>query len=50
MRKVITKTKIGTMTSYITTPEEREEARKQLFEIMDRIYERTMKMKRRSKH
>lgn len=40
MRKEVTKTKTGRLIRYICTPEERAEAKKELFAILERAYRR----------
>ena len=50
MRTVVKKTKAGIMIKRILTPKEREEAKKRLFKLMDKIYERTAKNKARVKN
>jgi hypothetical protein len=40
MRKEVKETRTGRLIRYICTPEEREEAGKRLFKLLDRIYER----------
>lgn len=45
MRKREIRSKTGVMISYISTPKEREEAKKKLFATLDRIYENYKKTK-----